>query len=57
MFIATMNVDAEQDPMFNEVDDKECVPYLSTVPGVLSVTRFAKGELKLRLAGDTKPPE
>ena len=35
LFIATMNVDAEKDALFNEVYDKEHVPYLSKVPGVL----------------------
>ncbi len=57
LFIATMNVDAEKDALFNEVYDKEHVPYLEKVPGVISVARFSKRELRLRLAGETKTIE
>ena len=57
LFIATMNVDAEKDALFNEVYDKEHVPSLEKVPGVLSVARFAKRELRLRLAGETRTIE
>ena len=57
LFIATMNVDAQKEALFNEVYDQEHVPSLTKVPGVLSVARFAKRELKLRLAGETRTIE
>jgi hypothetical protein len=54
LFIATMNVDAGKDALFNEVYDKEHIPNLRKVPGVISVARFKKRELKLRLGGETR---
>ena len=37
LMIASMDVDAEHDAIFNEVYDKEHVPNLIKVPGVLGV--------------------
>ena len=39
VFMASMDVVAEKEDLFNEVYDEEHVPNLLAVPGVLSVTR------------------
>jgi hypothetical protein len=43
VFVASMDVDADKEALFNEVYDTEHVPNLLKVPGVRSVTRI-KGE-------------
>ena len=43
LFIASMDVDADKDAIFNEVYDTEHIPSLLRVPGVRSVNRL-KGE-------------
>jgi len=43
VLIASMDVDASHEALFNEVYDGEHVPHLLTVPGVRSVARL-KGE-------------
>ena len=43
VFIASMDVDADKEALFNEVYDTEHIPHLLRVPGVRSVTRM-KGE-------------
>jgi hypothetical protein len=43
VFIASMDVDAEKEALFNEVYDTEHIPNLLKVPGVRNVTRL-KGE-------------
>jgi len=40
LFSAAMDVEPEKEALFNEVYDKEHVPMLLTVPGVISVARF-----------------
>lgn len=45
LFVATMNVEAEHEAVFNEIYDTEHIPYLSSVPGVRSITRFALQDL------------
>ena len=39
LFIASMDVDADKEALFNEVYDTEHVPELLKVPGVLAVHR------------------
>jgi hypothetical protein len=39
IFSAVMDVDPDQEALFNEVYDDEHVPHLRKVPGVISVTR------------------
>ena len=39
LFIASMDVDADKEALFNEVYDTEHIPALLKVPGVLSVYR------------------
>lgn len=54
LFTATMNVDAAKEALFNEVYDTEHVPALMEVPGVLSVARFQKQELKMIIGSEVR---
>jgi len=54
LMIASMDVDPEHEAIFNEVYDKEHVPNLSKVPGVLSVTRYKRDELTMNIGGERK---
>jgi hypothetical protein len=40
--------------LFNEVYDREHIPFLRTVPGVISATRFKLGALRITMGGETK---
>ena len=55
LFVASMDVDADKEALFNEVYDTEHVPMLSKVPGVHGVTRMA-GEpfVVLSIGGEEK---
>ncbi len=57
LMIATMDIDAEHEAIFNEVYDKEHVPNLSKVPGVIGITRYKRGTLKMNIGGETKTIE
>ena len=50
-FVVSMDVTLEMEELFNEVYDTEHVPYLSSVPGVLSATRSVREPLRLNLMG------
>ena len=54
LFIASMDVDADKEDLFNEVYDTEHVPNLLKVPGCLSVTRYRKQPLVLGIGGERK---
>ncbi|MEX2146500.1 MAG: hypothetical protein WED01_05735 [Candidatus Rokuibacteriota bacterium] len=54
LFSAAMDVEAGKDAIFNEVYDREHVPNLLAVPGVVSVARVKKRELTLVLGGERK---
>ena len=54
IFTAAMDVDADKEALFNEVYDKEHVPHLRKVPGVLSVTRAKLDTLRVTIGGETK---
>ena len=54
LFTAAMDVEAGKDAIFNEVYDKEHVPSLLTVPGVISVARFKRRELEMFIGGERK---
>lgn len=51
LFVVSMDVAAEKEDLFNEVYDSEHVPYLKSVPGVLSATRSVRQPLTMMLAG------
>jgi len=57
LMIASMDVDPEHEAIFNDVYDKEHVPNLSNVPGVLGVTRYKRGELTMNIGGEQKTIE
>jgi hypothetical protein len=54
LFIASMDVDADKEALFNEVYDREHVPELLKVPGVLSVRRGVQQPLTLFIGGEKK---
>ena len=54
LFIASMDADPEHDAIFNDVYDKEHVPYLSRVPGVVSIARFQRQDLTMIMGGEKK---
>jgi hypothetical protein len=57
VMIASMDVDAAHDAIFNEVYDKEHVPNLSKVPGVLGISRYKLGTLTMNIGGERKTIE
>ncbi len=54
VFSAAMDVQPDKEALFNEVYDKEHVPLLLTVPGVVAVARFKKQELTVVIGGQRK---
>ena len=54
VFIASMDVDADKEALFNEVYDTEHVPLLLKVPGVLSVKRYVLMPLTVVIGGEKK---
>jgi hypothetical protein len=54
LFIASMDVDADKEALFNEVYDTEHIPELLKVPGVLAVYRTTLETLKLGIGGEVK---
>jgi hypothetical protein len=54
LFIASMDVDADKEDLFNEVYDTEHIPNILKVPGVISAGRFQLDELKLLLGGEIR---
>ncbi len=54
LLIASMDVEQKHEAIFNEVYDKEHVPYLSEVPGVISIARFQKRELTMIIGGEKR---
>lgn len=54
LFIASMDVAPEKEALFNEVYDKEHIPELLKVPGVLSVRRAVTVPLTMFIGGEKK---
>lgn len=54
LFIASMDVDGDKEALFNEVYDKEHIPALLKVPGVLSVRRGVRETLVMSIGGEKK---
>jgi len=52
--MASMDVQADKEALFHEVYDREHVPSLLTVPGVISVARFKLEPLTLSIGGERK---
>jgi hypothetical protein len=49
-----MDVQPDREALFNEVYDREHVPLLKTVPGMLSVARYRRQELTMVIGGERK---
>src|SRR4051794_26106265 len=54
LFSAAMSVGRDKEPLFNEVYDKEHVPALLEVPGVIAVARFKSEPVTIMIAGELK---
>lgn len=54
MFVASMDIEAAKEDLFNEVYDEEHVPNLLKVPGVISVARYKVRELTMLIGGERK---
>jgi len=54
LFSAAMDVDAAKEKLFNEVYDREHVPSLLEVPGVVAVARFRSRPVTMMLGGERK---
>ena len=54
LFSASMDVEPGKEALFHEVYDREHVPSLLTVPGVISVARFQVEPLTLSIGGELK---
>jgi hypothetical protein len=55
VFIVSMDVAPEKEALFNEVYDREHVPYLLKVPGVRGVTRLKTEPASVAIGGEQKP--
>ncbi|MGH7773065.1 MAG: hypothetical protein ACREQA_12630 [Candidatus Binatia bacterium] len=54
LLIASMDVEQKHEAIFNAVYDKEHIPYLSEVSGVISIARFQKQELTMSIGGEKR---
>jgi hypothetical protein len=54
LFSAAMDVQPDKDAVFNEVYEREHVPMLLEVPGVVSVARFKTRELTMIIGGEQR---
>ena len=54
LFSAAMDIEPAQEALFNEVYDKEHVPLLLTVPGVVSIARFKSRPVTMIIGGERK---
>jgi len=52
IFMASMDVEADKEDLFNEVYDTEHVPYLLDVAGVHAVTRIVGEDFAVMMAGE-----
>ncbi len=54
LFVVSMDVQPDKEDLFNEVYDREHVPFLTSVPGVISATRSVREPLTMMLAGERR---
>ncbi|MBM3357177.1 MAG: hypothetical protein FJY54_05570 [Betaproteobacteria bacterium] len=57
IFTAAMDVDPDKEALFNEVYDKEHLPSIKKVPGVISATRVKLDTLRVTIGGETRTVE
>ncbi len=53
LFVVSMDVEPEQEALFNEVYDTEHIPLICKVPGVRGASRMQGEPFKMQLAGKT----
>ena len=53
LFVVSMDVDPAHEDLFNEVYDKEHIPYLLEVPGVVSAQRMKGEDFQVFVGGET----
>ncbi|MBI2469366.1 MAG: hypothetical protein HYV62_16360 [Candidatus Rokubacteria bacterium] len=54
LFSAAMDVDPAREALFNEVYDKEHVPALLAVPGVVAIARFRREPVTMAIGGERR---
>ncbi len=54
LFSAAMDVQPDKEQLFNEVYDREHIPLLSRVDGVVAIARFKKQELTMVIGGQRR---
>ena len=54
LFSVAMDVQPDKEAVFNEVYDKDHIPHLKTVPGLVSVARFKTEDLTMIIGGERK---
>jgi hypothetical protein len=54
LFVVSMDVAPDKEDLFNAVYDSEHVPYLTSVPGVISAARSTLEPLTMMLAGEKR---
>ena len=54
LFSAAMDVAPDKEALFNEVYDREHVPTILNVPGVVSALRFRRRPLEMIIGGERK---
>jgi len=54
LFTASMDVEPAKEALFNEVYDREHVPTILEVPGVVSALRFKRRPLEMIIGGERK---
>lgn len=54
IFTASMDVDPDKEAVFNEVYDREHIPLILKVPGVLAATRSTTEPLVMFIGGERK---
>ena len=54
LFVASMDVDADKEALFNEVYDTEHVPNLLKVPGVHAASRMEGEPFSISIGGEAK---
>jgi hypothetical protein len=54
LFTASMDIDPDKEALFNEVYDREHIPLILKVPGVVSARRYVSEPLSMVIGGEKK---
>ena len=57
LFIASMDIDADREALFNDVYNTEHCPMLKETPGVIGVTRYETQRLVMAMGGEVREIE